>query len=74
MPKVPPHKPREVLRKLKKKGFHVDHHTGSHAILYKKGHPVPVSVPIHNKDLKPGTLHAIIKQAGLTPEGFLRIK
>jgi len=74
MPKIPPHKPREVIKKLKKVGFYVDHHTGGHAILYKEGHPFPVPVPTHNKDLKKGTLHGIIRRADLTPKEFLKIK
>jgi predicted RNA binding protein YcfA (HicA-like mRNA interferase family) len=28
-------------------------------------------VPLHNRDLERGTLHSIIKQAGLTEEEFL---
>ena len=74
MPKIPPHKPNEVIRKLKKVGFYIDHQTGGHAILYKEGHPFPVPVPTHNKDLKKGTLHGIIHRADLTPEEFLKIK
>jgi len=74
MPKIPPHKPREVIRKLRKVGFYIDHQTGSHAILYKREHLFPVPVPMHNKDLKTGTLHGIIGRAGLTPEEFLKIK
>ena len=41
---------------LRRAGFAVDHHTGSHAVLYKPGHPNPVTVPMHTRDLKLGTL------------------
>lgn len=42
---------------------------GSHYILKKER--LRVTVPYHNKDLKPGTLKSIIEQAGLTVEEFL---
>jgi len=73
VPKLPPHKPQEVIRKLKRFGFKIDHQTGGHAILYKKGQP-PISVPVHNRDLKTGTLHSIIKQAGINTQEFLKIR
>ncbi len=31
------------------------------------------SVPHHRKDLKPGTLHQIIKDAGLTVDEFIAL-
>lgn len=74
MPKLPAFKPKEVLRKLKKRDFFIDHITGSHYILYKENRLHPVTVPMHNKDLKPGTLRGIIEQSGLTAEEFLKIK
>ena len=74
MPKLPVLKPKVVIHKLKKKGFIVDHVTGSHYVLYKEGLSNPITVPFHNKDLKPGTLHSIIKQAGLNIEEFISVK
>ena len=74
MPKLPVVKPRVVIKKLKKRGFVVDHVSGSHFILYKEGSPFPVTVPMHNRDLKPGTISSILDQAGVTVEEFLRIK
>ncbi len=72
-PRLPALRPRKVLKALKKAGFYEDHQTGSHIILYKDGHPNPVSVPWHNKAMKRGTLSRIIKDAGLTPGEFLRL-
>jgi predicted RNA binding protein YcfA (HicA-like mRNA interferase family) len=60
-----------VIRALKRSGFSVHHTTGSHYFL-KKG-KLRVSVPFHNKDLKPGTLASIIAQAGLTVEHFVEL-
>jgi len=72
-PRLPALRPRKVLKALKKAGFYEDHQTGSHIILYKDGHPNPVSVPWHNKAMKRGTLSGIIRDAGLTPDEFLQL-
>jgi len=58
---------------LRRAGFRVDHYTGSHAIMYKEGHPHPISVPDHRGDIKPGTLRQIIKDAGLAIEDFIEL-
>lgn len=73
MTRLPSLKPREVVSVLKKAGFVESHYTGSHLILEKPGHPQIISVPIHNRDLKRGTLRHIIDQAGLTREEFLTL-
>ena len=66
---IPVLKPKLVIRTLERNGFYVHHVSGSHYILKKDG--LRVTVPYHNKDLKPGTLKSIIEQAGLTVEEFL---
>lgn len=73
MARLPVCKVREVLAALRNSGFIVDHHTGSHAILYKPGHPHPVTVPVHAGDMKPGTLRRIIKDAGLSVDAFVSL-
>lgn len=67
--KLPSLRPKKVIKALERNGFIIHHITGSHHIL-KKG-KLRVTVPYHNKDLKPGTLASIIKQAGITVEEFL---
>ncbi|MFH1896487.1 MAG: type II toxin-antitoxin system HicA family toxin, partial [bacterium] len=69
----PPQKPAEVIKKLKKLDFEVDHATGSHQVLYKEGHPRPVVVPFHSRDLKKGTLAGILKQADVSREDYLSL-
>ena len=66
--KLPVLKPKKVMKALERGGFEVHHTSGSHYILKKDG--LRVTVPYHNKDLKPGTLASIIEQAGLTVEEF----
>lgn len=57
--------PRELRRILEQNGFVFTRQSGSHAIFK---HPVSkrrVVLPIHSKDIPTGTLHAILKDAGL---------
>jgi predicted RNA binding protein YcfA (HicA-like mRNA interferase family) len=70
---LPSLKPKEVIAALEQAGFLIRRQTGSHAILYKPGIHRPLSIPIHPKDLPRGTLRAIIRQANLTVEEFLKL-
>ncbi len=57
---------KEMLKLLKKNGWQVIRIKGSHHIVAKDGVPFTIPVPVHgNTDLKPGTEHSILKQAGL---------
>jgi len=61
-----------VVRGLTKAGFVLDRIVGSHHVLTSPANPMrTVTVPVHaGRDLKPGTLRAIIRQAGFTVEEF----
>ncbi|HZT57426.1 MAG TPA: type II toxin-antitoxin system HicA family toxin [Pyrinomonadaceae bacterium] len=69
--KLPSLKPKAVIRALRRGGFEVHHVSGSHYILKKE--KLRVTVPYHNKDLKPGTLKSIVERAGLTIEELLEL-
>jgi predicted RNA binding protein YcfA (HicA-like mRNA interferase family) len=58
--------PKKLLKALRNKGFYIHHQVGSHIIL-KSSLDITkrVSLPMHNKDLKQGTLSSILKQAGI---------
>jgi len=58
---------REVVRVLGKFGFEFDRQKGSHIILFRSEPPTTVVVPDH-RELDRGTLRAILRQAGITPE------
>ena len=63
---------KRVVRALTKAGFVVDRIAGSHYVLADPKDPTlrsHGSLPLL-RDLKPGTLRAIIRQAGLTVEEF----
>jgi len=67
-------KGREVVRILEIAGFSVVRTNGSHSIMQRPGHEGTVSVPVHSgKDVRAGTLRAIIKSAGMTVDEFLAL-
>ncbi|MFQ6673096.1 MAG: type II toxin-antitoxin system HicA family toxin [Candidatus Tectimicrobiota bacterium] len=61
---------REVVQVFVNLGWEVARQRGSHIILVKAGHPATLSVPDH-REVSRGTLRALIRRAGLTPEEFL---
>ena len=72
--RLPSLRPREVIRARERAGFVVSRTSGSHCRLIHPGDPTrKVTVPVHNKDLKRGTLRAILAQAGLTLEEFKKL-
>lgn len=74
MSKIPSIKPKELARKFERLGYVKDRQKGSHLILYHPSSQKRVVIPMHLKDIPRGTLLAIIKQAGLSREEFLKIK
>ena len=72
--RLPTLTPRKVIQALERGGFFVHHTTGSHYTLRHPDDPtIRVTVPLHTRDLKRGTLHSIIKQTGLTVGEFLEL-
>lgn len=70
--RVPALTPKQVIDALKRGGLYVHHVKGSHYALRRPQRPeVRVTVPYHNKPMKRGTLHGIIRQAGLTVDEFI---
>jgi len=61
---------RKLLKALNKAGFKIVHQKGSHIYLTDGKHKI--TVPRH-QTIKKGTLLAIIQQAGLTKEDFLKL-
>ncbi len=60
--------PKEIVDLLLKNGFELLRTKGSHQIFLNRQTGLRTVVPMHNKDLKKGTLHAILKQAGIDPD------
>jgi predicted RNA binding protein YcfA (HicA-like mRNA interferase family) len=64
---------REIVRKLKTLGFVFDRQAaGSHEIWFHAGGNRYTTIPNHPGDMPEGTLRAILKQAGIEPDDFLR--
>lgn len=71
---LPAIRPKEVIRALERAGFFIRRVSGSHYILkHPSNATLRVIVPFRNRDLKGGTLQAIVKQAGFTNEEFLKL-
>ncbi|MCL6584817.1 MAG: type II toxin-antitoxin system HicA family toxin [bacterium] len=72
--KLPALNPKDVIKALKKAGFYIHHQTGSHlSMRHKTDKDKRVIIPMHNKDLKKGTLRNILAQAGLPSDHFLKL-
>jgi predicted RNA binding protein YcfA (HicA-like mRNA interferase family) len=63
---------RTLVRALEKVGFIVKRQRGSHIILRRGNPPARVVVPDH-KNLRVGTLRAILNTAGLTVDELLKL-
>ena len=72
MAELPVLRPREVVRALERAGFFIHHQAGSHAVLrHRTEAALRVTVPMHARDLKRGTLRAIVRSAGMSVEEFV---
>jgi len=66
--KLPSVKPRELIPKLEKLGFVHQRTTGSHMIYKNPKTGSRANVPFHLKEIKPGTLMAILRESGVRKE------
>ncbi len=64
---------RRIVKRLKAFGFVFDRQaSGSHEIWYNEETNRYTTIPNHPGDMPEGTLRAILKQAGIELEDFLR--
>ena len=64
-----------IVKRLKKLGFVFDRQAaGSHEIWYNELTGLYTTIPNHPGDMPEGTLRAILKQAGISPDDFLKNK
>ncbi len=71
MDKLPSVSGKELCSVLEKDGFKLVRQTGSHRIYQKitEEGAITIPVPVHsNRPLKKGTLHSILKKAGITKQ------
>jgi len=57
--------PKEIVSVLEAHGFELIRVKGSHHVYANRDNGKRTVVPMHSKDLKKGTLHGILKQAGI---------
>ena len=62
---------RDAVKPFEKAGWQVTRQKGSHIILTKEDSFVTLSIPDH-KELDRGTLSAIIRQAGMSIDEFIK--
>ncbi len=74
-PRLPHITGAEVIRALQRAGWYPYHQRGSHVYLRHPSYPgLRVTVAVHSGEtIKPKTLQAILKQAGLTLAEFLEL-
>ena len=73
MSRLPSLKPRQIVAALQRYGFTIIRITGSHYQLFNERTRRHTTVPYHNRDLPRGTVAAIIQQAGLPRDEFLKL-
>jgi predicted RNA binding protein YcfA (HicA-like mRNA interferase family) len=74
MPKLSPEKPRVVIQKLRRLGFEGPFGGGRHIFMRHPETRIKIAVPVHGgRSIPVGTVAAIIKQAGITPEDWLAL-
>ena len=66
---------REIVKRLKVFGFAFDRQAaGSHEIWYNESTNRYTTIPNHAGDMPEGTLRAILHEAGVSPNDFLKHK
>ena len=76
MPRLPRITGEELVKALEKEGFEIARQRGSHVQMRKfvEGDKVTFPIPIHKgKTLKPGTLRAIMRKAGISVERLIEL-
>lgn len=72
MPRIGSLKPRKVISTLVRMGFFIDHQSGSHVVLYHNETRRRAVVPKHIRDVRQGTLYALLREAGIPVDDFIK--
>lgn len=74
MSRLPQITPRKLLAALQREGFIIERVKGSHHFLRHRDNPERRTViALHSGDIPQGTLRDILRQAGISREGFLKL-
>ena len=72
MPRLPVVSGSQAVKAFQQAGWCVDRQRGSHIVLLKSGHIASLAVPLH-KELAPGTLRSLLRNAAMTVEEFVQL-
>ena len=73
MPKIPPINSTRLIKILEQESFKVVRQKGSHVILINE-EKTRIVVPVHlGKEIKPALLRAILKEAEINRDKFLKL-
>lgn len=74
MPKLSPLKADQVIRKLRKLGYEGPIAGGRHSRMIHSKRGTIIPIPMHGgKDISVGLLRAILREAGVSPEEWLKL-
>lgn len=71
-PRLPVVSGREAVGAFERAGWQVLRQRGSHIAMRKEDALRPLVIPTH-RELRPGTLRGLIREAGLTVEQFIEL-
>jgi predicted RNA binding protein YcfA (HicA-like mRNA interferase family) len=73
-PRLPAVSSRKLIAALARAGFYIHNVQGSHyALRHRIKAHLRVTVPFHNKDIRPSTIKAILGQAELSLDDLLEV-
>jgi len=73
LPRVSPLNPYKLIKVLQRAGFKIIRQKGSHVIMMDDRR-IRIVIPVHpGKDVKPGIIRTIIREARLSREHFLKL-
>jgi predicted RNA binding protein YcfA (HicA-like mRNA interferase family) len=68
MSKLPVLRPKDLAGIVQRIGFVLDRQKGSHPVYLRTGDHRRVVIPMRNRDLKPGTLHGLLRDIGISAD------
>lgn len=71
--RLPAVKPKQLIRVLEREGWQLDRVRGSHHVFRHPEQRHPVVVPVHGRELRPGTLRGILGAAGISRDDLRRL-
>ena len=71
--RLPAVKPKQLIRVLEREGWQLDRVRGSHHVFRHPDQRRRVVVPVHGRELRPGTLRSILDASGISRDDLRRL-